>query len=73
MQNPNSQENNSILETGRNVIDLEAKALTKLSAEFPINFPEAISLLFNCEGHIIISGVGKSGHIGKKISSTLSL
>ncbi len=72
MQNPNSQENNSILETGRNVIDLEAKALTKLSAEFPINFPEAISLLFNCEGHIIISGVGKSGHIGKKISSTLS-
>jgi len=64
--------NKKIILTGKKVIDLEAKALIKLSKELNEDFAEAVNAILECKGKIIVSGVGKSGHIAKKITSTLT-
>ena len=50
----------------------EAEALLELIPQIDDNFNAAVSMMFNCHGKIIITGVGKSGHIGAKIAATLS-
>lgn len=50
----------------------EAQALLDLIPLLDDNFDKAITLILNCKGKIIITGVGKSGHIGAKIAATLS-
>jgi len=60
------------VKTGKSVIDLEAKSLKLLKNLISKSFKQAVDLLFSVKGKIIISGIGKSGHIGSKISSTLS-
>jgi arabinose-5-phosphate isomerase len=59
-------------ESGLNVIQIEAKAIDNLSQQIGPNFEQACELLFNCQGHIIVIGIGKSGHIGHKIAATLA-
>ncbi|TCV98334.1 KpsF/GutQ family sugar-phosphate isomerase [Biostraticola tofi] len=64
---------NEILRIGCRVLNREAHALQQISATLAQDgFYEAVRLLHNTLGHIVISGVGKSGHIGRKISSCLS-
>ena len=59
--------------TAQNVIDIEIKALKLLKKSIDQDsFNSAIDILFKTQGKIIISGIGKSGHIASKISSTLS-
>ncbi len=59
--------------TVQNVIDIEVKALKLLKKSIDKDsFDSAIDILFKTQGKIIISGIGKSGHIASKISSTLS-
>ena len=60
------------IQTGKIVIDTEIKALVKLRDELSNEFKDAINILKNTRGKIVVSGIGKSGHIAKKISSTLS-
>ena len=60
------------IQTGKIVIDTEIKALVKLRDALSNEFKEAINILKNTKGKIVVSGIGKSGHIAKKISSTLS-
>ncbi len=60
------------IQTGKIVIDTEIKALVKLRDALSNEFKEAINILKNTRGKIVVSGIGKSGHIAKKISSTLS-
>lgn len=50
----------------------EAQALIDLIPQLDENFDKAVDLLFDCKGHIIVSGVGKSGHVGAKIAATLA-
>ena len=58
---------------GQNVIEIEIKALNLLKKSInKVQFEKAVSYLYKTSGKIIISGIGKSGHIGSKISSTLS-
>ena len=57
---------------GRRVIDLEADALRALSASLGATFDTVIDVLLNLKGALIISGMGKSGHIGRKMAATLS-
>ena len=64
--------NQKIILSGKKVIELEAKALAKLSKELNNDFAEAVTAILECKGKIIISGIGKSGHIAKKITSTLT-
>ena len=50
----------------------EAEAVVGLISQLDENFDEAIRLIFECKGKVIVTGVGKSGHIGAKIAATLS-
>jgi arabinose-5-phosphate isomerase len=56
----------------KNVIEKEANALLTLSDHIGGDYDDAINLLLSCKGKVVISGVGKSGHIGKKIAASLS-
>lgn len=53
-------------------IRLEAEAVTALSARIDGQFTAACELILNCTGRVIVTGMGKSGHIGKKIAATLA-
>lgn len=54
------------------VFDIEAKAILKLKDSLGIDFDKAIDILYNTKGKVIITGMGKSGLIGKKIAATLT-
>lgn len=54
------------------VFDIEANAILRLKETLGIDFERAIDLLYNCKGRVIITGMGKSGLIGKKIAATLT-
>ncbi|HZW51511.1 MAG TPA: SIS domain-containing protein, partial [Rudaea sp.] len=55
-----------------NVIDIEALAIAALRARIDDNFLRACRLMFECPGRVIVSGMGKSGHIARKIAATLA-
>ena len=61
-----------IIDIARQVIDDEVEALIGLKNYIDENFEEIIDIIFQCKGRIIFTGIGKSGHISKKISATLS-
>lgn len=50
----------------------EAQALLDLIPQIDTHFEQAVDLIFHCHGKVIVTGVGKSGHIGAKIAATLS-
>ena len=56
----------------KNVIDLEIKALKKLKSSINNSFNDAVNTIVKCQSKVILCGVGKSGLIASKISSTLS-
>ena len=64
--------NQEILSFAKNVISTESNALEKLHAQIGDDFIKAINLILPCSGHVIVIGMGKSGHIGNKISATLA-
>lgn len=59
-------------ETARRVLGIEARALDQLADELPADFDAALAAILACRGRVIVSGVGKSGHIGNKIAATLA-
>ncbi len=65
-------EDNHDLAAGRRVLQLESRALSRLARELDVNFIRAIDILDRAEGRIVVSGMGKSGHIGNKIAATLA-
>ena len=63
---------NNYTKIGRNVIDLEIKALKKLKNKLNHSFNKAVNAIVNCKSKVILCGVGKSGLIASKISATFS-
>jgi arabinose-5-phosphate isomerase len=59
-------------EIARTVLATEAQALTRLAEELPPAFDDIIALLLHINGRIIVSGMGKSGHVAGKIAATLA-
>ncbi len=57
---------------GRDVIELEADALQTLARRIDGQFAEACRLILACNGRVVVTGMGKSGHIGGKIAATLA-
>ncbi|MEW6981194.1 KpsF/GutQ family sugar-phosphate isomerase [Colwelliaceae bacterium 6471] len=55
-----------------NVINIEHKAIGELVQYVDDSFEQACQLMFNCQGRVIVIGMGKSGHIGGKIAATLA-
>jgi arabinose-5-phosphate isomerase len=60
------------LALARNVLATEASAITALSARIGDPFVAAVAMILNCRGRIVVSGIGKSGHIGRKLAATLA-
>ena len=60
------------LDTARRVIRTEAQALEQLADSLDDRFRQAIDLLVATRGRVIVTGIGKSGHIAKKIAATLA-
>ena len=54
------------------VIQTEASALLKLASDLPKDFSGTIEAILNTRGRVIVSGIGKSGHVGRKIAATLA-
>ena len=65
-------EDKKIIDIARQVIDDEVEALIGLKDYIDENFEEIIDIIYKCKGRLIFTGIGKSGHISKKISATLS-
>ena len=60
------------LNLAREVLNIEAAAVQALVARVDEDFLRALNVILRCEGRIIVSGMGKSGHIARKIAATLS-
>lgn len=60
------------LELARQVLRIEADAVSSLIPRIDESFLAALELILNCRGRVVVSGMGKSGHIARKIASTLA-
>ena len=56
----------------RRVLDIEARAVQELAGRLDDSFVQAMQIVLNCNGRIVVSGMGKSGHIARKLASTLA-
>ena len=73
MQRPlEMKKKKNIQEIGQFVIETEASALSKLASDLPADFSAAIDAVLKTKGRVVVSGVGKSGHVGRKIAATLA-
>src|SRR3954471_770740 len=61
-----------IIEFGRSVLHDEARALDALADSLGDAFERAVGLILECPGKLIVSGLGKSGHVGRKIAATFA-
>ncbi len=61
-----------IIQIGKEVLEIEAKAVNDLSLHLDESFVQAVELLSNAKSRVIVSGMGKSGLVGRKIAATLA-
>ncbi len=64
--------NEAILDLARGVLRHEAEEIQQLAARIGHAFVEAVDLLLACRGRVVVTGMGKSGHVGGKIAATLA-
>lgn len=62
----------STIDRAKEILDVEGKAVLKLKNKIGESFESAIDMILNCQGRVIITGMGKPGLIGRKISATLA-
>jgi arabinose-5-phosphate isomerase len=60
------------LQLARETLDIEAEALMGLKSRLDARFSEAVQMMLNVKGRVVVTGMGKSGHIGSKIAATLA-
>ncbi len=60
------------IETARRVLRIEVEAIEGLMARLDATFDRAVEILFGCKGRVVVTGMGKSGLIGRKIAATFS-
>lgn len=61
-----------ILQLARETLDIEATALLQLKARLDDRFVQAVNKVLQAQGRVVVTGMGKSGHIGRKIAATLA-
>lgn len=64
--------NSQLLQSGRRTVEMEASAIRALDQRINDSFINACKLILDCKGRVIVTGMGKSGHIGSKIAATLA-
>ena len=62
----------NLLSIAKKVFEIESNEIANLSSLLTVDFEEAVNSIFKCRGKLIVSGMGKSGIVGKKIASTLA-
>lgn len=65
-------DNQRLIEIGRDALRIEARAIAALVDRLGADFEKACRILLACTGRVVVSGVGKSGHVGGKIAATLA-
>lgn len=60
------------LEWAARTLDIEAQALIALKSRLDEAFPQAVRAMLECRGRVVVMGMGKSGHVGRKIAATLA-
>jgi len=60
------------LERARQVLEIEAQEILSLANRLDDHFFNAVQLILHCDGRVVVSGMGKSGHIGRKLASTFA-
>lgn len=69
---PKLPSQHATLQLARNVLAIEALEITLLANRLDASFEAAVQLILQCKGRVVVSGMGKSGHIGGKIAATLA-
>lgn len=64
--------NNEIINSGKEALKVEAEALLSLKDSLDFTFEQTVNLILSTRGRLIVSGVGKSGHVGKKIAASFA-
>lgn len=67
-----TQQTSPFIASAKRVIDIETQAVAGLSDKLDQRFVKACELLFQCQGKVVVCGMGKSGHVGNKIAATLA-
>ncbi|MDQ3813992.1 MAG: SIS domain-containing protein, partial [Armatimonadota bacterium] len=62
----------SLLDQARAVFQIESEAVARLAERLDERFERAVQLLIDCHGRVVVTGIGKSGAIGRKLASTLA-
>jgi arabinose-5-phosphate isomerase len=63
---------NRALELARDVLETEADAIRSLIERLDESFVQAVEILLGCKGRVVVSGIGKSGHIARKLAATFA-
>ena len=66
------EDRDKLISLGQAVIKTEAQAVSDLLPRIDNNFAQACNFMLHCKGRIVVTGMGKSGHIGNKIAATLA-
>lgn len=69
---PQAPSPEDLLAQARRVLAIEADALRTVASRLDHGFPDAVHLILACSGRVVVSGMGKSGHVGSKIAATLA-
>ena len=72
MQLPSSFDPTRATAFARETLQIEAGAITAMALRLDGSFAQALSLMLACQGRVVVMGIGKSGHIGRKIAATLA-
>src|SRR6201990_2281887 len=67
-----SASDQELLASARRALDIEARAVEALAPRLDARFVEACRVCLACEGRVVVTGMGKSGHIARKIAATLA-
>jgi len=65
-------QSSQLIETAQRTIRLEIEAVAQLNARINADFVQACELILGCKGRVVVVGMGKSGHVGRKIAATLA-
>jgi arabinose-5-phosphate isomerase len=69
---PDSPDPESLISAGRRALEIEERAIAALKPRLDAGFARACHICLKCRGRVIVTGMGKSGHIGSKIAATLA-
>ena len=67
-----ASDSNRRLEMARRVLRIEAEAVARLADQLDGEFNRAVEVILSCHGRVIVSGIGKSGHVARKIAATMA-